>query len=168
MFLNKGGYGTARVKYKDPFLSWFKVIVYKKDKYIVVDRYSGDQKFIGQSIYFKNKKPIFGFNYYGRIMVKEFLAKTDKLFDFLKKALRAGVGEKFRGKNGFSESGFKYYNKYKESSGFLTGEEIIKYHQKTVYRLIYQGGSVEDRRNYKQWSRKLLSPTKLQNDLNKL
>ncbi|MFA4937329.1 MAG: DUF5680 domain-containing protein [Patescibacteria group bacterium] len=162
------GYGNAKIKYKDELLPWVKVICYRKDKYVVVDRYSGDQKFIGQSIYFNNKKPIFGFNYYGRVVEKSFLAKTDKLFDFLKKALRAGVGNKFRGKDGFSESGFKYYNKYKENNGFIIGNEVIKYNQKIIYRLMYHGGSMEDRRNYKQWSKKLLSSTKLYKDLNNL
>ncbi len=163
-----GGYGFIGVKYRDGLLPWFKVLIYKKGVYTVIDRYTGDQAFVGQSIYFYSKKPVFGFNYYGRILTKSFRLKTDHLFDFLKRALRAGVKQKFRGLSGFSEDKFRYYNKYKKSAGFITGEEKIIYNNQVVYKLIYHGGSVEDKRIYKQWLDKLSTPAKLNRDLKHL
>lgn len=159
------GYGGASEKFIDPFLSWFKVITYKKGAYLVIDRYTGAELNIGQAVTFYRKKPIYGINYYGILLDKKLKAKI--VFDFLKKALRAAAGKSdHRGLDGFKEDGYLYENKFTEKRGFVEGEERIFYNHKLIYIQVYHGGMLEDARSYREWSRKLNSSEELLKRLN--
>jgi len=156
---NKRGYGGAKIKYVDPFLPFFKVIYYRKDKHKVIDRYSGDENFIGQTIYFLNKKPEYGLNYYGRIVDRKF--KTKAVYAFLKKALVSG-SSKYRGMNGYKEDKWMYKNKYTEKRGFVEGEEKIFFNKKLVYILVYHGGKIFEHKLLNEFLKNLLPIKKAQ------
>jgi hypothetical protein len=160
------GYGGDPQKFLDPFLPWFKVITYKKGPYLVVDRYSGEELNMGQAITFYRKRPIYGVNYYGILVGQGRKLGPKRVFDFLKKALRAGAGKTtHRGLDGFRENKFLYKNHFTEKRGFLEGEEKIFYGNKLVYIQVYHGGLIEDTRNYKDWSKKLSPATELKSKL---
>lgn len=150
---NKRGYSEAKIKYIDPLFQFFKVIYYKKGKYKVIDRYSGDENFIGQTIYFLNKKPAHGLNYYGIILDKKF--KTKDVYTFLKKALIKG-SSKYRGFDGYAENNWLYKNKYVEKRGFVEGEERIYFNKRLVYVLVYHGGKISESKSLKEFSKNLL------------
>ncbi len=96
------GYGGDPQKFVDPFLPRFKVIAYRKGEYLVIDRYGGDERYIGETITFYRKRPVCGLNYYGVLLDRRFKARV--VWNFLKKALRAGAGKTtHRGLNGFKE-----------------------------------------------------------------
>jgi hypothetical protein len=86
--------------------------------------------------------------------------KAAEVFNFLKKALKAGKSP-HRGLNGFGEEDWLYRNEYAEKRGFLEGEERIYYKEQLVYILIYNGGQISDKRTYLEWSKKLLNPSEL-------
>lgn len=155
------GYAGNPQKFFDPFLQRFKVIVYRKGSYLVIDRYSGDEEYIGQAITFYRKRPIYGLNYYGKLMGRE-ERDVRAVYEFLKHALRAGAGKsRHRGLNGFNEAKWLYKNTYKETRGFVEGEECIFYGKKIVYRGVYHGGAIEDSRGFKEWARKMLPVSEL-------
>ncbi|MFA7654047.1 MAG: DUF5680 domain-containing protein [Candidatus Magasanikbacteria bacterium] len=150
------GYGSNPKKYLDPFLPRFKVIHYKKGKYQIVDRYTGQEQNIGQAIYYYHRQPVYGVNYYGIVVRKK--PKAEVIFDFLKEALRAGSGKSIhRGLDGYKNSYWLYKNKFSERRGFVEGEEKIFYKGKLVYIQVYHGGLITDLRSYQDWSKKLLS-----------
>lgn len=151
---SKCGYGGATVKYADPFLPFFKVIIYKKGRYKVIDRYSGDENFIGQTIYYLNGEPKYGLNYYGLVIDKKF--KTREVYAFLKKTLIVG-SSKYRGLNGYKEDKWLYKNKYTEKRGFVEGEEKIYFNKKLIYILVYHGGKVNEHKSLKEFNKNLLS-----------
>jgi hypothetical protein len=154
------GYGGTKEKYEDFFLPRFKVIVYRKGPYVAVDRYAGDEKYIGESITLLRRKPVYGLNYYGAILDKKF--KPGEVYAFLKKALVAGAGKTVhRGLDGFKEADFLYMNKFSERRGFVEGKEAVFHKKKLIYTLLYHGGQIKDGRPYKKWKSKLLSPKKL-------
>lgn len=154
------GYGGSRKKYIDPFLPRFKVIYYTKGGYRVVDRYTGQEQNIGQAIYFYNKLPVYGLNYYGIVTTGKL--KAGIIFDFLKEALRAGAGKSaHRGLNGYKKNEWLYHNKFTEKRGFAEGEEKIYYRKKLVYIQVYHGGAITDQRSYKKWVRHLLPAQEL-------
>jgi len=161
------GYGGNPKKFFDPFLPWFKTLTYRKGPYLVIDRYSGDELNIGQAITFYHRRPIYGINYYGIVVGHGRNLGSQIIFDFLKKALRAGKGKTtHRGLNGFRENKFLYKNRFTEKRNFIEGEENIFYNNKLVYIQVYHGGLIEDNRNFKGWSKNLLSSTKLKKKLN--
>lgn len=148
------GYAASPQKFIDPFLPRFKVIVYRKGPYLVIDRYSGDEQYIGQTITLYRKRPVDGLNYYGTLLDRRF--KASIVWGFLKKALRTGAGKTpHRGLNGFKEGKWLYKNTYKEANGFVEGEEKIYYDKALLYRAVYHGGMIEDTRSYKEWSKGL-------------
>lgn len=148
------GYGGGPKKFVDPLMPRFRLITYKKGPYLVVDRYSGDEQFIGESITFYKKNPILGLNYYGKILDNNF--KTDYVYDFLKQALRSGKSP-YRGLDGFKKDKFLYKNKYTEKDGFVIGEEKIFLNKNKIYFLVYHGGLIEDRRSLSRWKKNLLT-----------
>lgn len=152
------GYGgDKRERFIDPFLPWFKVITYKKDSGMVVDRYTGDESFVGETITFHKKRPIQGLNYYGFLIGSGKRLGTKKVYDFLKKALSAEGKETPRGIDGFRDEDFVYKNTFSKKKGLIEGEEYIFYKDKLVYTLVYHGGVIEDKRAYKTWKKNLLS-----------
>lgn len=160
------GYGGSPQKFLDPFLPWFKVITYRKGPYVVIDRYSGEELNMGQTITFYRKHPIYGVNYYGILVGAGRKLGPKVVFDFLKKALRAGAGKTtHRGLDGFRENKFLYRNRFTKKRGFVEGEEKIFYENNLVYMQVYHGGLIEDTRHYKEWSKKLLSSTELRKRL---
>ena len=154
------GYGGNPQKFIDPFLPWFKVIFYRKGPYLVIDRYTGDEQYGGQTVTYFKKKPVSLLNYYGLILNKKF--KTDIVNEIIKAALRAGVGKSlYRGLNNYRNNGFVYKNTYTEKRGLIEGEEKIYYQGKLIYLMVYRGGTIQDNRSYKRWSKNLLPSKKL-------
>lgn len=150
------GYGNDPQKFIDPLLPWFKIITYKKGLYFVIDRYSGEEVYIGETVTFYRKRPIYGLNYYGILIDRKFKAQI--VWKFLKKALRADLNTApHRGLNGFTENKWLYTNTFTETRGFIQGEEQIFYNDSLIYTLVYHGGIIEDSRSYKKWSEKLLT-----------
>jgi len=149
--VNKG-YAYDPKKYIDPFLPRFKTIISRKNSHTFIDRYAGDEQFMGQTVYYKNKKPVFGMNYYGAIVDKKF--KPAEVYAFLKKALKAK--SPYRGLDGFREGFFLYRNHYKERFAMIEGEERIYYKKNLIYILKYHAGKISVTRSIKQWSRNLL------------
>ena len=155
------GYGGSPKKYIDPFLPRFKVIYYSKGQYQVVDRYTGQEQNIGQTIYFYHKQPVYGLNYYGIVKTKRL--KADIIFDFLKEALRAGSGKSVhRGLNGYKKNKWLYRNKFSEKRGFVEGEERIYYRERLVYIQLYHGGEIKDQGSYGEWVKNLLPKKELE------
>lgn len=158
------GYGGSPKKYVDPFLPRFKVIYYKKGEYKIIDRYTGQEQNIGQTIYYHHKQPVYGFNYYGMVTTRKLRAEV--IFDFLKEALKAGTGKSVhRGLDGYKRDGWFYQNRFTEKRGFVEGEEKIYYQSKLVYIQIYHGGEIQDQRSYKAWKKNLLPIRELKRKL---
>lgn len=154
------GYGGSPQKYIDPFLPWFKVIYYRKGPYQVIDRYTGQEKNIGQAIYYHGKRPVYGLNYYGIVTTQK--VKADEVFVFLKEALRAGSGKSVhRGLNGYKKNKWLYRNGFSEKRGLVEGEEKIYYAGKLIYIQVYHGGAIVDQRPYRKWVKNLSSASAL-------
>ncbi len=155
-----GSYASDPRKYKDPLLPKFKVISYSKNDYLVVDRYTGHRKYTGQAVTYYKNHPVFALNYYGAVTKSGM--NTDSIFQFLKEALRAATGmNQHRGLDGFRRGEYTYKNKYVTRNGMVEGREEILFGRTVVYAALYHGGSVEDRRKTRSWSRGIASATSL-------
>ena len=119
-----------------------KELVYKEGELEYRDRYFGSNHFIGEEIVWKDKKTVWGMNYYGKILSKEIDAKM--VYEFLKKALlQVEESIPFRGPKVFNRGAFSYRNSSSGSINEFHGVEIILYQGRRVYELEYHGGVVK-------------------------
>ncbi len=108
------------------------------------DRYFGLYFFIGEEIVWESKKVVWGMNYYGKIISE--ITPVESVYQFLQSALKRITEDKpFRGPNNFKKDDFKYVNEVKGIVGKFEGEEMIFYKERLVYKLIYHGGTIEEK-----------------------
>lgn len=118
-----------------------KEFVFQKENYMYRDRYFGSKEFVGEEIIFESGKPIWGMNYYGKMLTTTLTTK--EVYSFLKKAMQQ-VSEKrpFRGPDYFIEGNYKYTDKSIGDISSFEGTEEIFYNDKKIYELKYHGGSL--------------------------
>src|SRR5258708_36066931 len=106
------------------------------------DTFFGDRDFIGEEIVYKNRKPVWGANYFGFIMADE--AGENELYDFLRKALMQEHHEPtpVRGPARFSEGRWSYQFAAKGDVANFTWDEETSLGRSAVYRLHIQGAFI--------------------------
>lgn len=105
------------------------------------DRYFGFRAFVGEEIVWEKKKPVWGMNYYGRILSDS--VDAEALYRFLKKALILIAPERtFRGPESFCKQEWEYMDRSKGTVEAFSGVEEIYFQGKKVYELLYHGGTV--------------------------
>jgi len=108
------------------------------------DRYFGYNPFIGQEIVFQNRRPVWGMNYYGKI-ISEFIL-PQQIYQFLKEALRKATEDKlFRGPEIYNKEDFEYNNEIEGTLAKFTGYEQIFYKKQKVYQLNYCGRFIQEK-----------------------
>lgn len=118
-----------------------KKLEYVKGNFFYRDIYFGFNPFIGEEIIFYHQKPIWGMNYYGKVIVEPVSAK--EIYLFLKEALKKVTEVKpFRGPDNFKSGYFEYLNNVEGKIESFTGEEKIFYKKELVYILNYHGGLI--------------------------
>lgn len=107
--------------------------------YTYRDRYFGGNPFIGEEVVFREGKPIWSMNYYGKATSRD----PDEVFGFLVKAL--GLVEKkkpYRGPEKYVEGPWFYSYVSRGSINSFWGEETIQYDGVRVYWLRFHGGEI--------------------------
>ena len=120
----------------------FKELTFETEGYVYRDRYLGFEPFIGQEIVLLDEKPIWGMNYYGKVLSS--VVTTQETYEFLRKALRLVLPDSpFRGPKSFREGTFDYKSKSSGTLSDFRGIETISYIGKAIYKANYHGGSIE-------------------------
>nr|WP_276204907.1 DUF5680 domain-containing protein [Thermoanaerobacterium sp. PSU-2] len=88
-----------------------------------MDSYFGSDDFIGEEVVFENQKPIWGMNYYGKMLVDEISSGFSKC---LKSALKAVLVENpFRGPSLFEQDKYVYKCSWHGDIAEFDGNEAI-------------------------------------------
>ena len=116
---------------------------FEKGSLINHDTYFGARDFIGEEIVYKNKKPVWGTNYFGFIINNK--ADKNKIYDFLRQALMQNHESKIpvRGPEEFSDGEWTYKFSFNGNLGNFSGEEIIIFKGEIVYRCFVHGGFIK-------------------------
>ena len=111
---------------------------YQENNYTYLDSFFGAENFSGQEIVYKDEKPCWSMNYYGRIIEENFNG------DFLKEALLQ-VDEElpFRGPLFYQKGEYLYLLRIQGKIDFFQGVEEIYYQTYKVYEGFIQGGIVK-------------------------
>ncbi len=105
-----------------------------------LDTYLGDFHFIGEEAIWYDQKPIWGMNYYGKMLVE----KVPPGFgEFLKSALlQVPVEMPYRGPEELIGKDFSYFCSVEGGLDCFLGKEFITMHGKRIYQLYFHGGEV--------------------------
>lgn len=111
---------------------------YQENNYTYLDSFFGAENFSGQEIVYKDGKPCWSMNYYGRVIEENFNG------DFLKEALLQ-VDEElpFRGPLFYQKEEYLYLLRIQGKIDFFQGVEEIYYQTYKVYEGFIQGGIVK-------------------------
>jgi Domain of unknown function (DUF5680) len=116
---------------------------FERGDLIFHDTYFGVRDFIGSEIIYKNRKPVWGMNYYGVIVSEQIDEKT--LYGFLRDALMQECGDlvPVRGPQSYRAKEWSYTNAPDGEISRFTGSEEIHKAGQLVYRAYYHGGLVK-------------------------
>lgn len=107
-----------------------------------IDTYLGGFHFIGEEAVWQGSTPLWGMNYYGKMLAGEF---PEGFSEFLKAALlRVPREAPFRGPAEFHAGNFDYTCKWEGELKRFVGEEEIFYNGERVYWLAFHGGEIKD------------------------
>ncbi len=137
---NRNGYGNTSVKPVDE-ADGSHTIIYKEEDWLFHDNYFGGEPFDGREVISYNNKPIWIMVYYG--LVSD-MSMQKEVYGFLKKALLNFTDDMpYRGPEKLEEGDWLYVNKVDGDFNNFSGEEIITFKNKEVYRAKYEGGLVD-------------------------
>lgn len=115
---------------------------YSEGEYTYIDTYLGGFHFAGEEAAWYQEKPVWGMNYYGKMLVETI---PDGFGGFLKEALmHVPAGEPYRGPSDYVNGDYAYRCKVEGGMERFVGEEEILYHSKPVYWLAFHGGEIRD------------------------
>jgi hypothetical protein len=115
---------------------------YTEGNLTYIDTYLGGFHFIGEEAVWKSDVPIWGMNYYGKMLVDEV---PQGFGEFLKEALLQSPAEApYRGPGQHRSDSFVYHCEWKGSLERFEGWEEIMYQDASIYRLVFHGGEIRD------------------------
>lgn len=137
---NRNGYGNTSIKPVDE-TDGSHTIIYKEKDWLFHDNYFGGEPFGGREVISHNNKPVWMMVYYGFVVDTTPLAEV---YGFLKKALLNFKDDApHRGPEKLEEGEWLYTNTVDIDFSNFSGEEVITFKNKEVYRAKYQGGLVD-------------------------
>jgi hypothetical protein len=108
-----------------------------------LDSYFGGANFIGEEVIYFKDKPIWGMNYYGRVLAPESISGED-VGRILKKSLSTLYKEnRFLGGFEYVDGCDAYYDTNEDNLDSFTGKEWIERDHVRVYELVYHGGLIK-------------------------
>jgi hypothetical protein len=113
---------------------------YTEENLQYIDTYLGGFYFIGEEAVWVDGTPVWGMNYYGKMLVETIPAGFG---DFLKAALlRVPAEAPFRGPKEFCERAFSYHCQWSGAFEEYEGEEKIMLGTQALYHLYFHGGEI--------------------------
>lgn len=105
-----------------------------------IDTYLGSADFIGEEAVFENQVPVWGMNYYGKMLVPDI---PEGFSHCLKSALKVVPLEyPFRGPAVFEHKEFTYKCFWQGNLSNFTGNEEIYFNVTGIYKLSFHGGMI--------------------------
>ena len=115
-------------------------LIHREGDFLYIDTYLGALDFIGEEAVWQSDIPLWGMNYYGRMLVAEV---PEEFSHCLKAALMRVPDEApFRGPQHYSCGGLEYHCRWEGDLGFFSGREEICYQGARVFELLFHGGFI--------------------------
>ena len=115
---------------------------YAEDDFHYFDTYLGGFYFIGEEAVWQKGKPIWGMNYYGKMLVEPIPAGFG---EFLKAAMMRVPSEApYRGPAEYQEGEYVFHCSWLGSLEQFEGQEEVSLRGSAIYHLFFHGGEVRD------------------------
>jgi hypothetical protein len=116
---------------------------YQEGEWAYHDSYFGESDFLGQEIVYYQTKPVWGMNYYGRLLRPD-LATAEQMGRMIMTSLSKMYQEnRFLGGFEHIEGSFKYVDSSNGDVSAFHGTELIYLNDELVYQLVYHGGLIQ-------------------------
>ncbi len=116
-------------------------LAYRNGSYFYLDSYLGEKDFSGEEIVYREEKPVWSMNYYGKMLRDNV---PEGFIETLREALlKIGTEEPYRGCRHHKRGRYEYFCAVEGGIGFFHGVERIEYEAEEVYRLYFHGGLVD-------------------------
>jgi len=117
-----------------------KDLAFRDGDWSYLDTYLGDFHFIGEEAVWYQQKPVWGMNYYGRMLIDKI---PPGFGEFLKSALLQVPAEMpYRGPEELIGPEFTYTCSVEGDLTFFRGKEFITMKGKKIYQLYFHGGEI--------------------------
>ena len=117
-----------------------KDLAYEAGPFRYVDSYFGELDFSGQEVVYREGRPIWSMNYYGR-MIRDDV--PEGFIETLREALlEVSVERPYRGNLQYDRGPYSYTCRSHGTVGNFWGEEGISYKGEKVYHLHFHGGQI--------------------------
>jgi hypothetical protein len=117
-----------------------KDLAYRRGRFDYRDSYFGERDFSGQEIVYRDEKPFWSLNYYGRMLTEEV---PEGFIEALREALaRVEKEEPYRGCRNHTKNDFAYSCIPVGDISFFHGHEAITCKGQEIYRLYFHGGQI--------------------------
>lgn len=137
---NRNGYGNEATK-PSTDSDGSHTITFSNGDWNFHDNYFGGEPFGGREVISYKQKAVWMMVYYG--FVEEISLQT-QIYTFLKESLLLFTDdEPYRGPSRHENGDWLYRNTITGSFENLSGEEIISYKNKEVYKTLYHGGMID-------------------------
>lgn len=114
---------------------------YEEGDLLYIDSYFGSMDFIGEEMVCENNVPVWGMNYYGKMLIPDIPEGFSRC---LKSALKAiPVEYPFRGPAVFEHEEFTYKCFWQGSLSDFIGNEEIYLDETCIYKLSFRGGYIK-------------------------
>jgi hypothetical protein len=117
-----------------------KDLAFRDGDFSYLDTYLGDYHFIGEEAVWYEQTPVWGMNYYGRMLIEKI---PPGFGEFLKSALLQVPPEMpFRGPEELIGKDFSYTCSVEGGLEWFHGREFITMQGKRIYQLYFHGGEI--------------------------
>ena len=117
-------------------------LAYNNGDFSYLDSYFGGDKFIGQEVVYNHNQPVWGMNYYGRILMPEKITAPEAGAMIKASLSRLYASGRFLGGWVYHQDHLTYHDTTTGDLTHFTGYEWIEKDGDKVYELIYQGGLI--------------------------
>ena len=106
------------------------------------DTYFGGRDFMGEEVIYENGVPVWGMNYYGRVLGED--VASEEVYRTLRPALLQDTGSLLpvRGPAEYSDGDNSYTNAQEGTLESFSGEEKVFVRGKLAYSCVYHGGAI--------------------------
>lgn len=117
-------------------------LVYNQGDFRYLDSYFGGANFIGQEVIYLQNQPVWGMNYYGRILIPEKITAAEAGAMIKASLSRLYANGRFLGGWMYHQGDLTYHDTSNGDLSHFTGCERIEKDGEKVYELIYHGGLI--------------------------
>jgi hypothetical protein len=127
-----------------PYRLASKDLQYSEGDFVYHDSYFGDGDFIGQEVVYFQHRPVWGMNYFGRILRPDLITSAEAGMMIKRSLSRMYEEGRFLGGFHHEEGDLAYTDTSEGTLEWFTGRKWITRGGVRVYELLYNGGLIKE------------------------